>query len=147
MAVKRNVLIMTVKDLKDKLNKFDDQLVVMIPNRDLAEPCQKHYVVATHLSQGFNEFDGCLFISDYIEDDEEDAEEAVCLGKAISIIQEESGTYNKTNADYIRAMTNEELAKYLINFKNTFGKEYEGEMSCLDWLEADATVLRSKNSN
>lgn len=40
----------------------------------------------------------------------------------------------KTNADRIRSMTDEELAKYLLSFKNTFGEEYEGEMSCLDWL-------------
>ena len=42
-----------------------------------------------------------------------------------------------TNADRIRSMTDEELAEFLINFKNTFGEEYEGEMSCLDWLQSE----------
>ena len=40
-----------------------------------------------------------------------------------------------TNADRIRQMTDEELAQFLVNFKNTFGEEYEGEMSCLEWLK------------
>ena len=40
-----------------------------------------------------------------------------------------------TNADRIRQMTDEELAEFLANFKNTFGEEYEGEMSCLEWLK------------
>ena len=43
-----------------------------------------------------------------------------------------------TNADCIRDMTNEELAEFLISFKNTFGEEYEGVMSCLDWLRMEA---------
>lgn len=41
----------------------------------------------------------------------------------------------KTNADRIRQMTDEELTQFLVNFKNTFGEEYEGEMSCLEWLK------------
>lgn len=43
----------------------------------------------------------------------------------------------KTNADRIRAMKDKELAEFLVNFKNTFGEEYEGEMSCLEWLKSD----------
>ena len=39
-----------------------------------------------------------------------------------------------TNADKIRNMSDEELAIFLTKFKNTFGEEYEGEQSCLDWL-------------
>lgn len=42
-----------------------------------------------------------------------------------------------TNADRIRSMTDEELAEFLVNFKNTFGEEYEDEMSCLDWLHSE----------
>lgn len=45
----------------------------------------------------------------------------------------------KTNADRIRNMTDEELAEFLVNFKNTFGEEYEGIMSCLDWLKSPTT--------
>lgn len=53
--------------------------------------------------------------------------------KYIEIIEEE----RKTNADKIRAMSDEELAEFLVNFNNTFGEEYEGEMSCLDWLQSE----------
>lgn len=42
-----------------------------------------------------------------------------------------------TNADRIRSMSDKELAGFLIGFKNTFGEEYEGEMSCLDWLQSE----------
>lgn len=44
----------------------------------------------------------------------------------------------QTNADRIRSMTDEELAKFLTTFNNTFGEEYEGESSCLDWLSAES---------
>lgn len=52
-----------------------------------------------------------------------------------------SGTkaiFTETNADKIRSMSDEELAEFLVNFKNTFGEEYEGVMSCLDWLREPA---------
>lgn len=45
---------------------------------------------------------------------------------------------SKTNADRIRNMSDEELAEFLITFKNTFGEEYEGETSCMDWLQSEA---------
>lgn len=45
---------------------------------------------------------------------------------------------NHTNADRIRNMSDEELAEFLITFKNTFGEEYEGEASCMDWLKSEA---------
>lgn len=44
----------------------------------------------------------------------------------------------QTNADKIRTMTDEKLAEFLVNFKNTFGEEYEGKMSCLEWLQSEA---------
>lgn len=47
-------------------------------------------------------------------------------------------TEKQTNADRIRSMSDEELAEFLINFKNTFGYEYEGETNCLDWLQSKA---------
>ena len=40
-------------------------------------------------------------------------------------------------ADHIRAMSDSELASFLIRFQNTFGEEYEGEQSCLEWLKSD----------
>ena len=60
---------MTVKELREKLNKFDDNLIVMIPNRYWEAACQKYEVPATSVSQGVNEFDGCLFIDDCMEED------------------------------------------------------------------------------
>lgn len=43
-----------------------------------------------------------------------------------------------TNADRIRNMTDEELAEFIINFDNCFGEEYEGEQSCLSWLQKES---------
>ena len=43
-----------------------------------------------------------------------------------------------TNADRIRSMTDEELAEFIINFDNHFGEEYEGEQSCLSWLQKES---------
>lgn len=43
-----------------------------------------------------------------------------------------------TNADRIRNMTDEELAAFIINFENRFGEEYEGEQSCLSWLQKES---------
>lgn len=44
----------------------------------------------------------------------------------------------QTYADRIRNMLDEELAEFLIAFKNTFGEEYEGETSCMEWLQSEA---------
>lgn len=44
----------------------------------------------------------------------------------------------QTNADRIRNMSDEKLAEFLITFKNTFGEEYEGEISCMNWLQSEA---------
>lgn len=57
----------------------------------------------------------------------------------------------QTNADYIRSMSDEELAAYILNFKNTYGEEYEGESSFLDWLREEKEntgrlTVRSENS-
>lgn len=43
-----------------------------------------------------------------------------------------------THADRIRKMSDEELAEFLVGFKNTFGEEYEGEASCMEWLKSEA---------
>lgn len=44
----------------------------------------------------------------------------------------------QTNADRIRSMTDEELADFIINFYNHFGEEYEGEQSCMSWLQKES---------
>lgn len=43
-----------------------------------------------------------------------------------------------THADRIRNMSDGELAGFLTTFKNTFGEEYEGEASCMEWLQSEA---------
>jgi hypothetical protein len=35
-------------------------------------------------------------------------------------------------------MSDKELAEFLVGFKNAFGEEYEGEASCMDWLQSEA---------
>lgn len=45
---------------------------------------------------------------------------------------------NHTNADRIRNMSDEELAEFFVGFKNAFGEEYEGEASCMEWLQSEA---------
>lgn len=57
---------------------------------------------------------------------------------AKAIVREVAEEYNITNGDKIRYMNDEELAEFLVNFKKTYGDEYEGEMSCLDWLKSEA---------
>ena len=42
-----------------------------------------------------------------------------------------------TNADKIRSMTDEELAEFISGKARTFGEEYEGYMSALDWLKEE----------
>ena len=44
----------------------------------------------------------------------------------------------KTHGDILRNMSDEELAEFLVTFKNTFGEEYEGEASCIEWLQSEA---------
>lgn len=61
---------MTVKELKEKLNQFDDNLIVMIPNTDW-KPYDRsfQYIPANSVTRGFNEIDGLIFIDDYQEED------------------------------------------------------------------------------
>lgn len=45
----------------------------------------------------------------------------------------------QTKADRIRAMTDEELAEFISGKARTFGEEYEGYMSALDWLKEEVS--------
>ena len=54
---------MTVKELKEKLNQFDDRLIV------LALDNIGNYFPILNVIKGFNEADGCLFLDGYEEDD------------------------------------------------------------------------------
>lgn len=58
-----------------------------------------------------------------------------------------SSKFTTTNADRIRNMSDEELAEFLITFKNTFGEEYEGEVSCMDWLQSEAKEIATNMEN
>ena len=53
----------------------------------------------------------------------------------------------QSNADMIRNIQDEELAEFLITFKNTFGEEYEGEASCMDWLQSEAEETATNMEN
>ena len=57
----------------------------------------------------------------------------------LGAIREQFIALNKkrTNADRIRSMTDEELAEFISGKARTFGEEYEGYMSALDWLKQE----------
>lgn len=58
--------------------------------------------------------------------------------KCIAIVSEveaEYGNKSQTNADYIRSLSDGELAHFLMDFKNSIGLAHNNEMSCLDWLK------------
>ena len=58
---------MTVKELKEKLNQFDDRLIV------LAIDDMGNYFPILNISKGFNEADGYLFLDGYEEDEDEES--------------------------------------------------------------------------
>ena len=54
---------MKVKELKELLNEFDDNLIVMMPNeKQHVLPESFWCVPVTDVYQGVNESDGCVFI-------------------------------------------------------------------------------------
>jgi len=64
---------MTVKELKEKLELFDDRLIVMIPDANWTpDKNWLPYITATSVARGVNESDGCVFIDDYVEEDDYD---------------------------------------------------------------------------
>lgn len=54
---------MTVKELKEELNKFNDNLIVCTEIRN-------RFSVISHVAQGINEMDGFLMLDDYSEEDD-----------------------------------------------------------------------------
>lgn len=63
---------MTIKELKEKLEQFPENCVVLVPNENLYRDFMpKWYVVATNVARGVNEMDGCVIIDDYVEDEDE----------------------------------------------------------------------------
>lgn len=61
---------MTVKELKEKLEQFPENCVVLVPNENLyRDSIAKWYVVAKNVTRGVNEMNGVVIIDDYVEDD------------------------------------------------------------------------------
>ena len=64
---------MTVRELKEKLEQFPENYVVLIPNKNLYKDRNlSYYVQVENVSKGMNETDGCIIIDDYVEEDDED---------------------------------------------------------------------------
>lgn len=74
----------------------------------------------------------------YCEPDVVDDEIEITAWMPLPESYRESEPHKQTNADEIRSMTDEELAEFIINFDNHFGDEYEGEQSCLSWLQKES---------
>ncbi len=56
---------MTVRELKEELNKYNDNLRVFVPTVDGKTP---YYYEILNVSQGVNEMDGMLVLDDYEDD-------------------------------------------------------------------------------
>lgn len=64
---------MTVGELKAKLEQFPDDLLVLVPNMDWTPSnYMPEMTPARSVCRGINEYDGYLFIDDYMEDEDED---------------------------------------------------------------------------
>lgn len=60
---------MTVGELKAKLEQFPDDLTVLMPNPDFDDYwIRKRFSMVSNVTRGVNEYDGCVFIDDYVED-------------------------------------------------------------------------------
>ena len=90
-----------------------------------------------HLAEEIADVIICIEMLKQIYNITEDAIYSWVINKQERIIRriEKDTQSTKTNAERIRNMTDDELAVFLTKFKNTFGEEYEGEKSCLDWLK------------
>ena len=63
---------MTVRELKEKLEQFPENCVVLVPNGNLYKDfIPKWYVVATNVVRGVNEMEGFVIIDDYVEDEDD----------------------------------------------------------------------------
>ena len=64
---------MTVRELKERLEQFPENCVVMTPNENLYKDRNAFfYVPAENVSRGINEMDGCVMIDGYVEDEDEE---------------------------------------------------------------------------
>lgn len=61
---------MTVRELKEKLEQFPENCVVLIPNVSWnPDEHTPSHVPVRSVTIGCNELDGCVFLDDYVEDD------------------------------------------------------------------------------
>ena len=61
---------MTVRELKEKLEQFPENCVVLIPNVGWnPDGHTPSHVPVTPVAIGSNELDGCVFLDEYEEDD------------------------------------------------------------------------------
>ena len=62
---------MTVRELIEKLEQFDDNCVVLIDADEETRRCHDGfpYTEVARALKGFNELDGCVIIDDYVEED------------------------------------------------------------------------------
>lgn len=56
---------MTVKELKEELNKFDNNLIVLRAIDNFP-----WYASVSSIAQGINKLDGCIILDDYGEEDD-----------------------------------------------------------------------------
>ena len=60
---------MTVRELIEKLEQFPESYVVLIPNASWnPDGHTPSHVPVTNVAIGCNEFDACVFLDDYVED-------------------------------------------------------------------------------
>lgn len=59
---------MTIGELKEKLDQFPDDLIVVIPTNITNAKNKAGYTVAHNVSRGVNELDGVVFIDDFVEE-------------------------------------------------------------------------------
>ena len=60
---------MTIEQLKEELDKFPEDLIVMVPNSDLhRSPRPIWFLPATSVARGVDEEDGFVFVDNYEEE-------------------------------------------------------------------------------
>lgn len=74
---------------------------------------------------------GCIYKCDDGRCDKPGKYMAFCIGEACT-------SQTPSNYDRIVSMTTEELAEWVTTVGRTFGEEYDGYMSAIDWLKAPA---------
>lgn len=56
---------MTVKELKEELSNFNDNLLILLPSGE-----EHRFIICTNAALGVNEMDGCVILDNYSEKDD-----------------------------------------------------------------------------